>query len=237
MFRNLTLSMLVAVAAVHAGLIADYQFNGNPNNSLAGPALTAEGAVTYQATTATANAASANAGFYVSNLLPDETTYTIAMRFQFDGTTGYRKIMDFKDRVFDAGFYVLNGALYFYNVSPQQGAFAANTLNDVVIRRSGGTVTAWTRPASGGTWDGFSFADGTNLGVFNPDKIWFFVDDGVQGSERASTIVDRIMIYDTGLDISQIDLGAASSPAVPEPGTLSLLMLAGVALGIRKFRS
>ncbi len=48
---------------------------------------------------------------------PIGTTYTMTMKFSFDMVgPSWRKIIDFRNRVPDTGFYFINGTIRFYNL-------------------------------------------------------------------------------------------------------------------------
>jgi len=91
-----------------------------------------------------------------------------------------------------------------------------------------------------------SYVDGVALGdheVGDIDGRWtlgstfdVFSDNG--GGEEAETWVSNLALYDTALDADQVAaLGGAGRVLVPEPGTLTLAVLFGLALsavGLRK---
>ncbi|RYG22945.1 hypothetical protein EON82_15600, partial [bacterium] len=116
-----------------------YELNNSYSDSAGAPAadLTPAGGVLG----ATSYAFGAQQGLSVTTAaLTSTSTYTIFTRFEFDTVSGYRKIIDFKDRTSDTGLYVLNGNLHFYNVAGGSGTpIAANSLVDVVLTRDGAT--------------------------------------------------------------------------------------------------
>jgi hypothetical protein len=103
---------LLALACGGAGA-ADhlYQLNGNLNDSLGGPALTANGG------TLGASAYSFQAGQGLMMGVSLGSVYTIDMSFHFDALGGYQKIIDFSNLVSDNGVYAHGTAWSFYPVA------------------------------------------------------------------------------------------------------------------------
>ena len=56
------------------------------------------------------------------------SNYSIEMDFEFGSTSGYRKIIDFKDLAADTGLYNYSTELNFYNEADGPGGAFANGL-------------------------------------------------------------------------------------------------------------
>src|SRR4051812_39658528 len=95
-----------SAAPAHAGLIHQYQLNGSLADDFAGPSLVAAGG----SLNATNYSFGANQGLSLSGGLATPGTYSIEMVFHFDNVSGFRKILDFKDRTSDTGLYNLSNA-------------------------------------------------------------------------------------------------------------------------------
>ena len=67
--------------------------------------------------------------------------YTIAMKFSFSTVTGWRKIIDYKDRGTDEGFYYYSGKMQFYPGRTGNEIYPAGTVLDLVIVRDNGGTT------------------------------------------------------------------------------------------------
>jgi hypothetical protein len=101
---NACLLVSAACLLLYPGMaVADtftYELN---NNSLAetggGPSLTALGG----SLGATGYTFGANQGLSLPNIIGDGTPYSIDLQFSFDQTSGWRRIIDFKDRTSDTG--------------------------------------------------------------------------------------------------------------------------------------
>ena len=83
-------------------------------------------------------------GFNIETALEIGSDYTIALKFSFDEVTSWRKIIDYKDRASDNGFYYYNSNLQFYPYTGQTSvtSYPAGTVLDLVaVRRSTGAST------------------------------------------------------------------------------------------------
>ena len=220
----LAVASLLMPAHASAVLIHEYTLNGTFADSLGGPALTEF--VPGSGVLGPADYAFAqNKGLDLQNALPDPGNYSILMDFSFDTISGYRRILDFKNRTSDGGFYNLNGSLNFYPVVTAPSALAAGVPARVVVTRDSGTgiVATYVNGVQQ-----FTFADTANAGVFNqPNEIMhFFTDDLAFPNEASSGVVGEIAIYDSPLIAQDVlSLGGPGTPLVPEPAAWALLGL------------
>jgi hypothetical protein len=120
------------------------------------------------------------------------TTYTLILEFQFNETDGYRKIIDYKNRVVDRGFYIDDGFLDFYNLeeAAEPELFADTPYYLVAVRQStggtAGTFTVYMKTPSGSFIEVFEVDDPTGQSLFADEGggsvIGLFYDDtAVQG--------------------------------------------------------
>lgn len=224
------LGALLTAPSFSATLTADYRFNGNLNDSVpGGTALTSHGGTV----TAGTYTFAAGQGLSVANLLANDGDYSIGLRFEFDNTSGWRKLVDFKDRGADCGQYV-NGGLNFYCLG-SGGTLSPNTFYNVVLTRTNaGTYSTYLNGAL--VW---SATDGSGNAVFSGSSMAFFLDDFNTGqSEASGGTADRILIFDgalTGSEVAALDFGAELNySAVPEPSTLALAGLAFAVVGVAR---
>ena len=110
-----SIGMLASAACLllHPGMALATTFTYDLNNSLAetggGPSLTSLGGTLGP----TGYTFGANQGLSLTNVIGAGTPYSIELRFSFDATSGFRRILDFKDRTSDTGLYNLNTAVNF----------------------------------------------------------------------------------------------------------------------------
>lgn len=204
-------SISVAASAISssATLQADYQFQNTRNSSVGSPPALADlgtnsfSSATVDSTSTTVLTFSQNDGLSLSStsgVVPNGT-YTIVMLFSIQSTSGYRRILDFKNGSSDNGLYANNGYLYFYPpASASSASISANTYVQLVITRdSSGTVTGYVDGAQQ-----FQFSDSSNHGVIDSNNtIRFFRDDN-SSSEASAGAVARIRIYDGALTATQV---------------------------------
>ncbi|MBC8104748.1 MAG: PEP-CTERM sorting domain-containing protein [Cytophagales bacterium] len=209
-----------------------YDLNGSLADSLGGPAITNSLGGVLGASGVTF---SDNQGLSLSGAL-SPTTYSIEMQFSITDTSGFARLIDFKNRTSDTGLYNLNTSLNFFNVvTGPADAITANSLTHLIITRDGVTneFTGYVNGVSQ-----ISFTDSGSLGAFTgPSNIgYFFVDDNSVGGETSPGFVDYIRTYDSALTAAQVrdrfnNRDTPGSPsAAPEPSTLALLGFAALGL-------
>ena len=212
---------LAAQAADHVYLLDNSYADQN-----GGPSLVDDGGTL----DATGYSFAPNQGLTLSNVLG--SVYTIDFQSSFSTVTGFRKLVDFKDRTSDTGLYNLNTALNFYNITTgNPGAFAPDVLARVTITRDASDL--FTGYVNG--VQQIQFVDGSFLATFSAGAqiARFFEDDLAVGGEASAGRVEYIRTFDTALSAAQVAaLGVPS--AVPEPQTyalmlVGLLLTAGVA--------
>src|SRR5690349_18401500 len=111
--RSGALALILAGApSARANVIADYQFHNSDNSSVPGaPALVPLNTVSF--TTAIVDGQTTDVAAFTqgSGFRMDAPAglsaagYTVVILFSFEVNGGYRKIIDFSDRVADAGLY------------------------------------------------------------------------------------------------------------------------------------
>lgn len=206
---------VAAMPATAANLVADYQLNGTLADSLGGPDITNNGGTLgANGITFGINQGPSLGGFN------NAESFSIVMGFSFNSLTGYRKILDFKNRSSDAGLYNLNTSLNFYPVgSTITGQFQVGVVHRVVFTRdAGGNINTYVDGNNG-----LNFVDSANQATI-PSVLHFFNDDFAVPGEASSGFVDYIQIYDAALTNQQIISGD-----VPEPASWAM-MIAGFGL-------
>jgi hypothetical protein len=213
-----------------------YTLNGTFADVYGGPSLVPIGTLT----SGTSGGAGgfffdAGEGLSLSNALASPSVYSIELRFLFDQTSGYRKIIDTKGRTQDQGFYNLGTSANYYPVTTgPSGAFANGTFAHVIVTRDAANVF---RAYVDGTLD-LSFTDAGSLATFSAANniINLLIDDlATGGGESSGGFVDYIRIYDEALTAQEVAtrfaVGDNALSAVPEPGTIALVATGLLAVG------
>lgn len=165
-------------------------------------------------------------------LIPNNQ-YSVALLFEFDTISSFRKILDFLNRTSDTGFYNLSGVYDFFGAAGDGvTSFSANQyIQTVFTRDASGQVSAYL--------DGnqeFSFNDGGNLALISGSAenfLYFFRDDLATGdSENSGGSVARIRLFDDALTPAEVAaLDTLPIASTPEPSSLiALLGLGGLGL-------
>jgi len=226
--------LLGAASTVDAAEVFDYQLNGSLADANGGAPITNNGAALgASGLTFDYNEGPTIGGYAATGV------YSIEASFSFSEIGGYNKILDFLNRGSDSGLYVAGGALNFYGAGVSGGAFAADTVNHLVVTRDAANLF---KGYLNGV-EAISFTDSGSLAVIASD-LRFFSDDFATGQGEASPgFVDYIRTYDTALSAGAVaelyraggDVGAA----VPEPAAWAMMIVGfgGVGAVMRRRRT
>jgi hypothetical protein len=152
------------------------------------------------------------------------SVYNIEMTFSLTTTSGFRKLVDFKNQTSDNGLYNFSGQLdYFLFAAGSTVTIPANTLVTVDLsRNASGQVTGFVNGVQQ-----FTFTDGTGDATTSTVLLFFVDDTQTSGTESSAGFVDRIQISDTPF--------SPTSP-VPLPATLPLFASGLAGLGLLGWR-
>ena len=237
--RMLMLGALFAVPPSPVGAQSHvYRLNGTLSDLMGGPSLVADGGTLGPS----GYTFGPNQGLSLSNVFTSASNYSIAFRstlFNVSSSTGFVKLLDFKDLSSDNGYYVYHGQSVFY---PHNGSgFSTDYVPNV------STVTVLTNDATTHMVTVYvngllrlQFADGAQDADFSgPNNIArFFEDDFLLNQPEATGgFVDYIAIYNTVL--TDTDVGNLPVVAAPEPASLilvatGLLSMLGAALARKR---
>lgn len=262
-FMALALFLLLCLAAPAttqaANLVAEYEFNGTLTDRLGNSTLTAFGATNdgynrnniesgfledvYGTYWYWKSSLARGGGFWIDVTPNIRTNYSVGVRFSFQQTNGYRKIIDYQNSTSDNGFYIYNGRLDFYPVGTGTTGITNNQLVDLVATRdSTGTFKAYfvvngvvkTPPelnVSAGAY-------GMPILVNGKPRLGFFFDDTATSSEATTGgKVYGIKIWDSALTAAEIQqamnprgtvadvaiIGATGVEIVPKDVVVTLL--------------
>lgn len=180
-----------------------------------------------------------NQGLTLSNAFTGfEGDYTIQLDVKYsdlNSRTAWRKILDFKDKSSDSGFYYQNGFENFFPVAQGPDQVTTNHLDRVVLTRDGGSgvVSAYLNGVQQ-----FSFTDSSNLAVFDsPANVVHFAEDDANtgfNEDDAGGIRD-IRIFEGAASLAQIQ-NLAPVPEATTTVSFVLMMLMGVVFFVRRSR-
>jgi hypothetical protein len=210
-----------------------YELNGSYADTFGGPAMSPVGAGSIGPS---GYSFAAGEGPNVNSVI-NPTNYSIEMYFSITDVTGFRKLIDFKDRTADAGLYDQSGAIQFFGVTAAvaPSTFVPNAMTHLVATRDG-TTNQFNAYVNGVQL--LSFADSSNLATFTGANqiIHLLRDDVVQNSEQSAGFLDFARIYGQPLSQAQVSTLYA---AVPEPGTMILTgaVAVGAMLAARRRRT
>ncbi|MDB9466963.1 Calx-beta domain-containing protein, partial [Dolichospermum circinale] len=176
-----------------------------------------------------------NSGLLLNDPNIPINNYSIELVFTFDATTGYRKIIDFSDRVSDKGLYVLNNSLVFYAETAAVGTLVSGYNHLVFSRASNNTTIIYLNGN-----EVLSFNDTNGLADLSPNgDLYLFVDDTEVSGEHSAGNVSFIGLYSSVLTAAQVltryntvsngnpelpNIALALSPSsVTEDGTTNLV--------------
>lgn len=218
-FATVLLGTLIVTASAQAQTPTHFY---NLSNSLAdgngGPALGSDGG----ALSASGYTFGQNQGLNLAGVFSSGASYSIAIQSYFTNVGGYVKIVDFKDRASDNGYYDISGAGQLYPTpAAGGGAYAANTLAFTVLTRDA-SAQLFSFYVNGTLLSQVSDAPG--FGDFSAGGLArFFEDDFVTGqNESAAGFVNYIATYDTALTGSEV-ANLSVVTATPEPASAALL--------------
>ena len=203
-------SLVALVPPAQAALIYDFQLNDSYVSSVGADIIGNAGG----SLGATGYTFDANQGLSIA--LPGPlSVYTIKTAFHFDTVTSYRKIVDFKNRASDDGFYAMNGTFSFFPLKESLVSFApGEDIVATISRDAAGTVSTTLNGVP--IW---TFADVDGRAIFDSGFIHLFMDDTQRPGEASAGFVDYVQVYDT----------ATITAPVPEPATWAM-MIAGFAM-------
>jgi Ca2+-binding RTX toxin-like protein len=141
-----------------------------------------------------------NSGLLLNDPNIPINNYSIELVFTFDATTGYRKIIDFSDRVSDTGLYVLDNSLQFYSETAAVGTLASGYNHIVLSRASNNTTIIYLNGS-----EVLSFNDTNGLADLSPNgDLYLFVDDTETGGEHSAGNVSLIGLYNSVLTADEV---------------------------------
>ena len=187
-----------------AALVAEYDFSGNLKSNISGAAdlvYTSEEFSYLECGTGQAFQFPAGAGLQLDTSgLNASDSYTLSILFEFNQTSGFRKILDFKNKAEDAGLYTNNGAMEFFPVGSSGNLFDVDTFVQLVITRDNtGNLIVYLDGA-----EAINVQD-EGAGQIGIDNVLsFFLDDITTTGEASGGTVASIAIYDDALSSAQV---------------------------------
>jgi len=205
-------------------LIGDYRLQeASLDNFYAGPGALGSLTVTESGGTSGfgptgwswSDAVSPGSGLNLAGLPLDVTAeYSIGITAMFGETSGFRKMIDFKDQTTDTGFYIHNQQFQFYNSTEGAGSVADfQTFTIILTRDAAKSVNVYL---NGDATPILSFVDTDDLAVASQNVLKFFQDDtAISGEFSSMGVANLIRVWNGALASSEI----AGAMTVPEPST------------------
>jgi len=184
---------------VRAQLLHDYELNGDYLDAFGGNPMIPNGG----SLTATEYVFGPDQGPNVSGVI-DPGTYCIQLKFTPMATTGWRKILDFKNRTSDNGLYIFNSKLQFYPYPPGPDiAFSPGVPVTVLFTRD--ATTGEMNGYVNGVWQWTITDTGNDATFTGPGNIIYILIDDLQvPGESMSGSLDFFRI--SGLNVGTLDL-------------------------------
>jgi len=169
---------------------------------------------------------------FVNANLMNPNSYSIEAYFSFDEVTGWRRIIDTRDRTEDTGFYVLNGGLQLYPSNVGQGAFAADVYNHVILSFDGSTAVAYLDGVAQSTQstDYYSLPASNVISLFLDNTISVAPHEYSAGKIAWARFYDGALDADEALAAYQAAIDFEVPPPIPEPSTYALMLAGGAAV-------
>ncbi|MFT6735584.1 MAG: hypothetical protein ACJAS9_003795 [Polaribacter sp.] len=215
------LGLFVNIQIANAALINSYDFNGGLADTLgAGADLVASGGTISNG----AYDFTANQGLRLTSALPSTTDYGIEFSLTVtDRVSGFNKLIDFSDLLFDLGLYIYDGQITFYDYDEVGGTISVNETFILGLERAAGSLSVFL--------DGIllsTISDSDNLAVSTTNILNFFEDDVSTNQGEA---------FNGSVDFIRIHNDSSTFTAVPEPSTIVLIGLSILGLQLRKRQS
>lgn len=222
--------------------------NGSLADLIGSTSLVADGAHT--TTIGQGISFGASNGFSLGSVFTSGGSYTLVMQFMLSAATpssGYQKLVDFKDQTADEGYYSLSGQADFFPLAPGTNAvYNTNAFQTTVLTRSvtpgvGSIFSAYVNGALQ-----LQFNDSDNLADFSGTNniARFFEDDThTNKAESGSGILGCLSTFNTAKTSTEIaSLATCAVPVIPpvtttpEPSSLALCLagLTAVVFAARK---
>lgn len=221
-----------------AGVTHQYEFNNSFDDSLGGPALAPVSTGTLSNGSYTF---AVGQGLKLENALADSEQYSIEMSVSLTTTSGYRKLLDFKNRTESQGLYSHNGRVHFEiqsggttnDVRAASAVMSAGKTHHLLVTRDKSTkrFTVYV--------DGvqqISFLDTSNHSTFSANGIsrtaYVLTDNGStehpSGTLNYLHIYDRVLTSDEAARSGGLNLPRLESLTLDHTGIMSLNSLSAL---------
>lgn len=133
----------------------------------------------------------------------DGNTYTISMLVNLETVEGYRKLVDFRDRQADEGWYAYSESLYPYDLEDfdySNQVIHAGEWHHIVLTRDGG---GFARGYVDGKLLGKDRDPNRHVALRNAGPLHFLIDDS--GAEHSGGMIARLRIWESALDKGQVN--------------------------------
>jgi len=198
--------LLLASSVLHAGQVANYEFQNSLVSSNGAASLVDLGSGSYVTDSVFGESCTVFSFAEQTGLSLDSTglfgssAYSFAALIRLAETDSYAKIMDVRNRALDNGLYAYSSGLTFYSYSDNGLTQLSNdTWAHVIVAFDGSTLRGYVDGV-----EAFNVNDSDSVGAITSSMLYFFRDDfDTSDDENSAGRVANIQLFDHALSAQE----------------------------------